>query len=162
MFDIDFVTKNFGVCAPGRYLEKFENASNDELHKFKKKIINHRKHNKQQQAFGNIKNYSTHKALISAVNYELLKRSKLYKFYKVSFPVRKWLIGLRNGSELTEHKYLGTLCSQPKHVKYVWHMTCHELLKTPLSFCCNNWSKIIMAICAIGTFILMFLMFKER
>lgn len=153
MFDINFVTQAFNTCRRNLYLDKFKNASKDELLKFKKEIITHGKTNKQHQAFSDVKNYSTHKALISAINYELLKRSKLYKFYRATFPIRKWLANIRNGSNLIQNEYFGTLCCSPKHVKYIWHVTLQELLKKLFSFWCNNWYKIIIAGCAIGTFI---------
>lgn len=115
MFDIDFVTKAFGTCAPGRYLEKFKNAPQEELYKFKKKVIIHRKNNKQQQAYSNVKNYSTHKALISAINYELLKRSKKrYYIYKKLFPLRRYILKILKGIDLKENDLLGDLHTIPK------------------------------------------------
>ncbi|MGR3302515.1 MAG: hypothetical protein ACUZ8I_08440 [Candidatus Scalindua sp.] len=110
MFDINSAIYSFPAGRLDIYLDEIKEASKDELHKLKKEIINHSKTNKQHQTFSDVKNYSTHKALISAINYELRRRSKiLFKFYMATFPIRKWLANIRNGSTLIQNEHYGTL-----------------------------------------------------
>lgn len=162
MFDIGLVTNAFHTCRRNIYLDKFKCASRSELLRFKKEIIKHGKSNKQQQSFEDVKNYSTHKALISAINYELLKRSKIrFRFYNATFSIRKRLVNIRNGSNLIQNEYFGTLCCSPKRVKYIWQLPLQKLLKKFFLFWCNNWFKIIMASTAIGAFIIALLKFKK-
>lgn len=163
MFDINLLTYAFNTCHRNLYLDKFKTAPKEELYKFKKEIICHRKNNKQQQAFSDVKNYSTHKALISAINYELLKRSKTrYKFYNAMFPIRKQLVNIRNGSSLIQNEYFGTLCCSPKRVKYIWQLPLQKLLKKLFLFWCKHWFHIIIANAAIGTFIITFFRFIKN
>ncbi len=161
MFDIDFVTSNFQVTNLNHYLDKFKAASNKELRRFKEEIIQHGKNNKQHQAFSNIKNYTTHEAIISAINYELLKRSNLYYLYQAIFPIRKWIVCVFSGIELKEHKAFGTLYCQPKYMKSFWHEPYQVLLNKLWSFWCKNWAKILISIGTIGAFIVALLKYSK-
>ena len=153
MFDIDFATSNFQVTNLKYYLDKFKTASNKELRRFKQEITQHGKNNRQHQAFSNIKNYTTHNAIISAINYELLKRSKLYYLYQAAFPFRKWIVSVFSGIELKEHEAFGTLYCHPEYIRSIWHVPHQTLFKKTWSFGCKNWANILISIGTVGAFI---------
>ena len=83
-FDIDFVVSNFQVTNLKYYLDLLREASNADLRHFRREVKRHKKHNRQHQAFTNVKKFSTHDAIIAAINHELLKRSFYYSLFKFS------------------------------------------------------------------------------
>lgn len=76
MFDLDFVTTHFETAILKPYFDKLREASRSELGIFKQEVKLHKKKSKFIQAFCNTPTLSTHEAIISAINYEILKRKK--------------------------------------------------------------------------------------
>lgn len=159
MFDLDFVTSAFQTTNLKFYLDQFKTASNIELRNFRKKVKLHSKSVRQQQAFSNVDNYTTHDAIVAAINYELLKRSKLYKVYKFIFPGRRLFVKAFSGIELKEHESFGTLYCKPKYVSSIWHKPHGKIFKNISSFLARNWANLILCLCAIGGLVFIILNF---
>ena len=148
-----FVTSHFGSTNLKHYFDHLKDASKQELKEFKKQVIFHSKTNHQHDAFLDVPNLSSHKAIILAINYELLKRSWRYKIFKIVFPVRQWLVKILKGINLTKHDIFGYLYIPQKHRSSVWHISHANLLTMFMSFWRNNWSNLLLAISAIGVLI---------
>lgn len=145
-FDIDFVVDNFQATNLKYYLDLLKESSSTALRQFRREVKRHKKNNKQHQAFSNVHNFSTHDAIISAVDHELLKRSSRYSLYKLLLRLRSRVVKLFTGLELKEHEYFGSLYSQPKYTRhYYLYMTHKEFLPLACRFLKENWSTIIIA-----------------
>jgi len=149
-FDIDFVVSNFQVTNLKYYLDLLRKASNGDLRHLRQEVKSHKKHNRQHQAFTNVKKFSTHDAIIAAINHEILKRSFCYPLYKFLLRLRAPLVKTFTGLELKEDEYFGSLYTQPKHIRhYYLHMPHNEFLSLIGHFIVNNWYKLLMAFAAL-------------
>ena len=155
MFDLDSIILHFGVINLKYYLGELpQKASKSELRNFKKKVKLHQKKSKFIQAFHYVPSFSVHDVIISAINYELLKRSIWYYPYKLLLPIRKKLISWFSGIDLKEHPYCGTLYVPRQNRKIIFHIKHQELIKWLSSFWCNNWANILITASAVGVLIL--------
>jgi len=160
LFDIAFVTANFDTINIGHYLCLLKSASKSELKSFKKQVIAHGKQNKERLAFLDIPNYSSHRAVVSAIEYELLKRSWKYELFKIIFPIRKWLVKMFSGIDLKEHEYLGTLYCPKNSRSGMWHLSHHELMKIIIVFWLHRWPILLPVI--IGAAVALFIHFDSN
>ncbi len=149
LFDIDWVTGHFSVTDLNHYLNLIKSAYNSELLAFKKQVSAHARENKQHGAFSNVPNYSSHKAIISAIKYELLKRSWRHELFKAIFPVRKWLVKTFSGMDLELSNDFGTLYCTPEYRFSMWHLSHTKLMKTLLSFWKRHFKWIITTLIAV-------------
>ena len=149
-FDTNFVIDSFQCCNLKFYLDMLHPASKDDLISLRQEIEQHGKNNRQSQAFTNVQNFSTHDALISAINHELLKRSYFYPFYKFIFKLRAPIVKVFTGLELNENEYFGFLYSQPKHLRhYYLHMSHKDFFPVFGRFLIRHWRFILTTIVAI-------------
>ena len=153
-FNVDFVIKSFGYCDLKFYMALIHNASKDDLISLRKEIKLHKKTNRQNQAFSNVKNLSTHDALISAINHELLKKTFFYSPYKFFLRLRAPIVKTFTGLELKEDKDFGTLYTQPKYISHFYlHMSHKEFIPRTCKFIKVHWVNILLIIAAfIGAF----------
>lgn len=98
MFDIDTFLEIYSAGNLGPYFQKIKEADSKSLRNFKRKVINHRKNSKKRQAFLDLKNYTVHDLLISAIKSELRRKSPFSKVYKGLIPLCRW-IALKTGSK---------------------------------------------------------------
>ena len=149
-FDIDFVVNKFQVTNLKYYLDLIHNASNYDLHLLKKEIKTHKKLNRQHQAFTDVINFSTHDAIISAINYESLKRSIFYPLYKLIFQIRRPIVKTFTGLDLKEDEYFGTLYTQPGYLDHRYlHMPHYALIPIFGKLLATNWKIIVYSILTI-------------
>jgi len=149
-FDINFVVSSFHITNLKYYLDLLREASNADLRYLRKEVKSHKKHNRQYQAFSNVKNFSTHAAIIAVINHELLKRSFCYPLYKFLLRLRTPLVKTFTGLELKEDEYFGSLYTQPKYIRhYYLHMSHKEFLSLIGHFLINNWYKTLIAIATL-------------
>ncbi len=149
-FDIDFVVSNFQVTNLKYYLDLLREASNADLRHFRREVKRHKKHNRQHQAFTNVKKFSTHDAIIAAINHELSKRSFYYSLFKILLRLRAPIVKTFTGLELKEHEYFGALYTQPKYLHhYYLHMPHNEFLPIVCRFILRNLKFIITTILTI-------------
>jgi hypothetical protein len=160
-FDIDFVISSFQTCNLKYYLDLFHDASIPDLRQLKKEIKQHRKSNRQQKAFFNVNNFSTHDAVISAINHELLKRSSVYPIYKSIFHIRHYIVKIFTGIELRNDNYFGALYTHPEYRKHFYiHMPHTEFFPILKRFWLNRWPIILPVI--ITTAITLFIYFDSK
>jgi hypothetical protein len=156
-FNIDFVVSNFQGIKLKYYLDLLREASNSDLRNLRRKVKKHKRHNRQQQALRDVKRFSTHDAIISAINHELLKRSFCYPLFKILLRLRAPIVKVFTGLELKEHEYFGSLYTQPKYLRhYYLHMSHTEFLPIFGRFIKRNWKYIITTVLAIIFGILQF------
>jgi hypothetical protein len=149
-FDIDFVVSNFQVTNLKYYFDLLREASNAGLRHLRRKVKKHKKHYHQHQAFTNVKKFSTHDAIISAINHELLKRSFCYPLYKILLRLRSPIVKTFTGLDLKEDEYFGALYMQPKYLHhYYLHMPHKEFLPIVGRFILRNLKFIIKTILTI-------------
>jgi hypothetical protein len=150
IFDIDFVVSHFQTANLKINLDKLKTASTTHLRHFRKSVKYHRKINKTNKAFVNVPNYTSHDAIISAINYELLKRTPImHSLYKLLFHPRKLVVKAFSGLELMEHNELGALYYKPNNIQNVWHMSHSMVFKNILDFWLKNWKFLITTSLAI-------------
>jgi hypothetical protein len=160
-FDINFVTSNFGTCNLKFYLDLLHAASKSDLSQLKKEIKHHKKINRQQKAFSNVNNFSTHDAIIAAINHEFLKRSPFYGIYKGILIIRRKIVKIFTGLELKEHEYFGSLYSQPQYLQhYYLHMPHTELFPIIGRFWLRRWTIILPVI--VTAAITLFIYFDSK
>jgi len=149
LFDIDFVTTNFSVTNLGHYLGCIKNASSANLIQLKSEVRGHKKTNPQQQAFSDIPNYSTHDAILAAINHELRKRSFRYRLYTVFFPVIRFLASSFRGLEVKNSEDFGLLYTVPRR-KNALHMSLGEIGSVLWRFFTEHWKFIVTSLIAIA------------
>lgn len=144
MFNLDKIIPHFDRVNRKHYLgELLWNAPTHELHKFKKEVRSHQKKSKFIQDLHYMPGMSRHDAIIAAINYELLKRSNWYFFYKIIFPIRKILVSWFSGIDLKEHPYCGLLYVKRQNRKTFLHITGTELILILKTFWLSHWKWII-------------------
>jgi len=149
-FNIDFVISHFQATNLKYYLDLLREASKPDLRQLRLEVKRHKKHNRQNQAFSKVRNFSTHDAIISAINHELLKRSFYYFFYKMLLRIRSPIVKTFTGLNLKEHEYFGTLYCEPKRRHhYFLQMPHYELFPILGNFLVTNWKFIIGSILTI-------------
>ncbi len=113
MFDIDKFLKIYSAGNLRPYFQKIKEADSKSLKNFKRKVTKHRKKSRKIQAFSNLKNYTVHDLLISAINSELRRRSPFFKVYKGLIPLCRWIV-LKTGSKeitFTDESGLPSFCT---------------------------------------------------
>lgn len=146
-FDIDFVVSNFQVTNLKYYLDLLRDASNVDLRHLRQEVKRNQKCNRQHQAFTNVKKFSTHDAIIAAINHELLKRSFFYPLSKILLRLRAPIVKTFTGLELKEHEYFGTLYTQPEYLRhYYLHMPHKQFLSLIGHFIINNWATLLITL----------------
>ena len=149
-FDIDFVASYFHATNLKFYLvELLRGASKPALRHLRQKVRTHKKHNRQNQAFSDVPNLSTHDAIIAAISHELLKRSFVYWLYKAIFPIRKFLVSTFTEKELKEHEVFGSLYPLPKCPKGGLRTPITEIIRVFGCFLMRNSKFIITTIVSI-------------
>ncbi len=109
LFDVGFVAEHFQVCNLAFELGKLRSASPEVLRRQRAAIVAHQKGHARRQAFADAPGISAHDALIRAVDFELLKRSRLFPLWRALFPVRRVLARWLRGANLIQHEYFGAL-----------------------------------------------------
>lgn len=114
LFDIEFVTRNFQVCNLSHYIGLIQSASTSELREFRRQVKSHEKGAQKSLAFSNVAKLTTHGVILAAINYELLKRSKVrHKIWSIVLPVRQFLVRNFSGVQLELHQAFGALYVEP-------------------------------------------------
>lgn len=150
MFNLDQIIPIFDSVNRKHYLgELLWNASTPELYKFKKKVKSHQKKSKFIQDLHYMPSMSRHDAIVAAINFELLKRSKWYRIYKLSLPVGKRIVSWFSGIDIQEHPYFGVLYVKRQNRKTIFHITMTELALKLKTFWLAHWKWIIGTIVPI-------------
>lgn len=163
MFNLDDIIPHFQIVNRKHYLgELLWNASSNELYKFKKEVKAHQKKSKFIQDLHYMPGMSMHNTIIAAINFALLKRSKLYPLYKLILPVRKRLVSWFSGIDIQEHPYCGALYVKRKNRETIFHITMTELALTLKRFWLSHWQWIIGIFISLGMLTLMILNYTYK
>ena len=146
IFDIGFVTRSFHVTNLKHYLEKIQSAPTRDLRQFRSEVKRHRKKHRQNQAFSDVPNFSTHDAIIATINHELRKRYHLSPLFSIMTRIRKPVVRLFTGFTLKEDEYFGAIYSRPQRLTSVWHMPNTEFIPLVTRFMLRNWANILIAL----------------
>lgn len=149
-FDIDFVVSTFQAINLKHHFGPLKEWSRADLRQLRRQVKKHSKHNPHHQAFSDVRNFSTHDAIISAINHELLRRSFYHPFYKFLLCLRTRIVKTFTGLLLEEHEYFGALYKQPKKLHhYYLHMPHKEFLPIVGRFILRNLKFIIGTVLTI-------------
>jgi hypothetical protein len=149
LFDIDFVTTQFGVTNLGHYIDVIKAASKTELVRFRSEVRQHERTHPKQQAFADIPDFSTHDGIVAAINHELRKRSFAFAIYKFTLPVKRFFASTLRGLELKNHDDFGILYSVPHRTRSVLHMSLGELGALLKQFFFAHWKFIVGSLIAL-------------
>lgn len=148
LFDLDFVIAHFDTCNLGHYLEIIRRASKAELRQFRSQVKQHQKTHKSGLAYSNTPFLTTHGAIISAINHELLKRSLWFKVWFLVIPIRQLYASKFRGLELQRHENFGVIYTKPQHQKSILHTSFPEMISAVWKFIVRNETVIVTG--AIG------------
>jgi len=155
MFDLNDILPVFDQVNRKHYLgELFWKATIPELKAFKIKVKAHKKQSQFVQDLHYMPGMSTHDTIIKAIDFELLKRSKLYSVHKITLPLRKKIVSVLHGVDIQEHPYCGTLYVKRQNRKTFLHITMKELTKILIKFWVGHWQFLIKTIIAVAVLIL--------
>ncbi len=149
IFSIDDFVSRWHVVAPKWWFDKLKNASNQDLISFRKVAVHRRKDLLKNQVFSNTKKFTLYHMLVSAIDHELTKRSKLrLKIFSCLLPTRKrlaWFMGHRKLHYQWElfvwYEYIDTEDLLYKPLGYYFY-----ILK---NFWLKHWKWIIGSIIAV-------------
>lgn len=147
LFNIDFVVNKFGVMDLGHYISAMKEAGSNDLRELRAAIKQHRKLNSEHQAFADVPDFSTHDAIISAINNELRNRSVLRQIERLTFPLRRLSLRVRRGLLLKKNDAFGALKTLPNKRALPWfHWPLSRVMAALARFYVDNWRFIIGAI----------------
>lgn len=150
MFDLYQFISSFDSANREHYFgELIRKAETQKLYEFKDKVKAHRKKSRFIQDLHYMPGMSVHDSIISAIDFELLKRSKWYQLYRLTLPFRKKVVSWFSGIDIEEHPYCGALYRKRQNKKTFLHITGKELLQTLKSFWLEHWKWILTTIVAI-------------
>jgi len=153
-FDIDFVTSHFGTCDLGHYIRVIQSTSTSELRELRAKIISHERSHHTQLAFSNTPGLTTHGALLKAINYTILKRSRLrHRVWLIFLSPRQWLARILSGMTLKKDPNFGAIYTRLNHRKSVLHMSLDETGRALLTFAAAHWKFLITTVIAIAAIV---------
>lgn len=155
MFDVEFVAKNFGVCNLGHYLTLITVASSIDLRAFRRIVRQHAKASRPQQAFPNAPWLTTHGAIIAAIDYELLRRSRWrHTVWSLVLPLRQFLVAKFSGMKLERNERFGSIYTTLPHRKTFLHMSHREIGNACERFVIEHQKAIVTSILSIITAII--------
>ena len=163
MFDIDEFLRIYHVGNLNHYFRRIKEADVQSLKNFKRKVIKHRKHSKKIQAFSDLKNYTVHDFLISAIKSELRKKSRFFNVYKRLIPLCRWIL-LKTGSKeitFTNESGLSSFCTGV-NINFFFRPS-KIVCSTLSSFWLRHWQFIITTVVATTVAIVLILTYlKDR
>lgn len=133
-FDIQFVTSSFSSCNLLFYLDLIRSAKKSELRELRTAVKQHAKTVQPNQAFADIPNFSTHQAIVKAINYELRRRTPLGIVEYAVFPIRRFIVQTFSGMKLKLDDRFGVIYSKPTHRSSVMHTTHKEIAASAWGF----------------------------
>jgi len=162
MFDIDEFLQIYHVGNLVHYFRKIKEADSQSLKNFKREVIKHRKHSKKIQAFSDLKNYTVHDLLISAIKSELRKKSRFFKIYKRLIPLCRWML-LKTGSKeitFTIESGLSSFCTG-LNINFFFRPL-KMIYFTLRNFWSRHWQFIIKTLIAIIVAIVLILTYLKN
>lgn len=150
MFNLNNIIPVFDQVNRKHYLgELLREATVPELKEFKAKVKDHRKQSQFIQDLHYMPGMSVHDTIIKAINFELLKRSKLYPLYKITLPFRTKIVSWISGLDIQEHTYCGVLYVKRQNRKTFLHITMNESARILGKFWLQHWQFLIKTIMTI-------------
>jgi hypothetical protein len=150
LFDIQFVTSHFQTCNLKHYTDKIPGASSSDLKSFRALVVAHGKQARPSGSFVNVEGLSSHGAIISAIDYELLKRSPIrFKAWSLLLPVRRFLVATFSGMDLRAHEVFGVLYVSRTRQQSVWHTPHTEVFQKIVGFVRKHEGAFVAAVLSV-------------